>query len=87
MMKLFRELQGYLIKWGKEEDMEWSVNNQGKAKLEVVPLVLLNKSSNHLLKLERLMKEDIKAWWVCKKREITLKILRLVSNLNNDWIL
>jgi hypothetical protein len=41
--------------------MEWSVNNQCKAKLEVVPLVLLNKSSNHLLKLERLMKEDIKA--------------------------
>jgi hypothetical protein len=41
--------------------MEWVVNNQGKVKLEVVPLVFLNKRSNHLLKLERLMKKDIKA--------------------------
>jgi hypothetical protein len=53
----------------------------------VVPLVFLNKRSNHLLKLERLMKKDIKAWWVYKKKEIILKILRLVSNLKNDWIL
>ena len=87
MMKLFREWQGYLMKWGKEIDMEWVVNNQGKVKLEVVPLVFLNKRSNHLLKLERLMKKDIKAWWVYKKKEIILKILRLVSNLKNDWIL